>query len=79
MELQFALEALDISSEEAKGLWTPVAAIFHLGSAGISTGMLQTKIAFTRCRNYLKTIKNVTVKNFLQDFVVKEMYLHPKN
>ncbi|XP_065055374.1 unconventional myosin-XVIIIa-like isoform X2 [Rhopilema esculentum] len=38
MQLQFALEALDISSEEARGLWAPVAAIYHLGAAGVSTG-----------------------------------------
>ena len=43
MQLQFALEALDISSEEARGLWAPVAAIYHLGAAGVSTGNLSVK------------------------------------
>lgn len=38
MQLQFALEALDISTEEAKGLWAPIAAIFHLGAAGVASG-----------------------------------------
>lgn len=38
MQLQFALEALDIASDEAKGLWAPIAAIYHLGAAGVSTG-----------------------------------------
>ena len=38
MELQFALEVLKISPEEAKGLWSPLAAIIHLGAAGITQG-----------------------------------------
>ena len=38
MQLQFALEALDISADEAKGLWAPIAAIFHLGAAGVASG-----------------------------------------
>ena len=37
------------------------------------------ELAFTRCRNNLKTVGTSTVKNSLQDFDVKEMYLHPKN
>ena len=37
------------------------------------------ELAFTRCRNNLKTGGNSTVKNSLQEFDVKEMYLHPKN
>ena len=37
------------------------------------------KTAFTRCRNNLKTVGNSTVKNSLQDFDVKEIYLYPKN
>ena len=37
------------------------------------------ELAFTRCRNNLKMIRNLTVKNSLQDFDAKEMYLHSKN
>ena len=35
--------------------------------------------AFTRCWNNLRMIGNLTVKNSLQDFDAKEMYLHTKN
>ncbi len=58
MELQFALEALDISTEEAKGLWAPIAAIFHLGAAGISVGNIFSSLyciivnpSFNQCPN----------------------------
>ena len=37
------------------------------------------ELAFTRCRNNLKTVRNLPVKSSLQDFDAKEMYLHPKN
>ena len=37
------------------------------------------ELAFTRCRNSLKTVGNLTAKNSLQDFDTKEMYLHPKS
>ena len=37
------------------------------------------ELAFTRCRNNLKMIRNLTVKNSLQDFGAKEMYLHSKH
>ena len=37
------------------------------------------ELAFTRCRNNLKMIGNLTVKSSLQDFDAKEMYLHSKN
>ena len=37
------------------------------------------ELAFTQCRNNLKTVGHSTVKNSLQDFDVKEMYLNPKN
>ena len=37
------------------------------------------ELAFTRCRNNLKMIGNLTVRNSLQDFDVKEMFLLPKN
>ena len=37
------------------------------------------ELAFTRCRNKLKTVGNLPVKSSLQDFDVKEMYLHYKN
>ena len=36
-------------------------------------------LAFTQCRNDLKTVGNLMVKNLLQDFDAKEVYLHPKN
>ena len=34
--------------------------------------------AFTRCRNNLKTVRDLTVRNSLQDFEAIERYLHPK-
>ena len=37
------------------------------------------ELVSTRCQNNLKTVGSSTVKNSLQDFDVKEMYLHPKN
>ena len=35
--------------------------------------------AFTRCRNNVKTVGNLTVKNSLQNVDAKEVYLHPEN
>ena len=35
--------------------------------------------AFTRCRNNLKTVRDLTVKNSLQDFDITEAYLHLKS
>ena len=35
------------------------------------------ELAFTRCRNNLKTVRNLTVRNSLQDFDAIEKYLHP--
>ena len=37
------------------------------------------ELAFTRCRNNLKTVGNLPVKSSLQDFDAKEACLHPKN
>ena len=37
------------------------------------------ELVFTRYRNNLRTVGNLTVKNSLQDFDAKEMYLHSKN
>ena len=37
-ELEFALQMLGISEDEAKGIWAILAAICHLGSAGIAVG-----------------------------------------
>ena len=37
------------------------------------------ELAFTRCRNDLKTVGNLPVKSSLQDFDVKEVCLNPKN
>ena len=37
------------------------------------------ELAFTRCRNNLKTVGNLPVKSSLQHFDAKEAYLHPKN
>ena len=36
------------------------------------------ELAFTRWGNNLKTVRNVTVRNSLQDFDAIERYLHPK-
>ena len=37
------------------------------------------ELAFTRCRNNLKTVGNLPVKSSLKDFDAKEVYLNPKN
>ena len=37
------------------------------------------ELAFTRCWKNLKVIGNLTVKNSLQDFDAKAMYLHSKD
>lgn len=37
-EIEFALQMLNISDEEAKGIWIILAAICHLGCAGVSVG-----------------------------------------
>ena len=37
------------------------------------------ELAFTRCRNNLKTVGNLPVKSSLQDFDAKEVCLNPKN
>ena len=36
------------------------------------------ELAFKRCRNNLKTGRNLTVRNSLQDFDAIERYVHPK-
>ena len=36
--IQNCLEILGISEEEAKGLWSLLAAIYHLGHAGVKKG-----------------------------------------
>ena len=36
------------------------------------------ELAFTRCCNNLKTVRNLTIRNSLQDFDTIERYLHPK-
>ena len=37
------------------------------------------ELAFTRCRNNLKTVGNLSVKSSLQDIYAEEMYPRPKN
>ena len=37
------------------------------------------ELAFTRCRKNLKTVRDLTVRNSLQDFDAKEAYLHSKS
>lgn len=37
-EMEFAVQVLGLSEEEAKGIWSILAAICHLGCAGISVG-----------------------------------------
>ena len=39
----------------------------------------RSQLAFTRCKNKMKTVGNLIIKNSLEDFDAKEMYLHPKN
>ena len=46
---------------------------------GENVTVAKFELASTRCRNNLKTVGNLMVKNFLQDFDAKEMYLHSKN
>ena len=43
-----------------------------------SNKMCLIKTAFTRCRNNLQTVRNLIVRNSLQDFDAIERYLHPK-
>ena len=38
-EIEFALQMLGISEEEAKGIWAILAAICHLGCAGVAVGV----------------------------------------
>lgn len=53
-EIEFAMQMLGISDEEAKGIWAILAAICHLGCAGISVG---------RCNIYCKeSIRLLTSK-----------------
>ena len=37
------------------------------------------ELAFTRCRNNLKTVRNLPVKSSLQDFDANSVNLNPKN
>ena len=37
------------------------------------------ELAFTRCRNNLKTVRNLPVKSLLQDFDANSVNLNPKN
>ena len=37
------------------------------------------ELSFTRCRNSLNTVRNLTVKRLMEDVDAKEMYLHPVN
>ena len=37
------------------------------------------ELVIMRCRESLKTVRNLTVKKLLEDFDAKEMYLDPKN
>ena len=37
------------------------------------------ELAFTRCRNNLKTVRNLPVKSSLQDFDANSLNLNPKN
>ena len=50
----------------------------HFENAEKSDGS-KIELAFSRDWQNLKTVGNLTVKNSLQDFDVKEMYLHPSN
>ena len=36
------------------------------------------ELAFTRCRNNLKTVRDLIVRNSFEDFDAIERYLHPK-
>ena len=38
----------------------------------------KSELAFTRCRNNLKTVGNLSVKSWLKDFDAIERYLQPK-
>ena len=37
------------------------------------------ELTLTRCRNNVRTVGNVTIKNSLQHFDARERYLQPKN
>ena len=49
----------------------------HLKTMKIVT-VAKSKLAFTRCRNNLKKVGNLSVKSWLQDFDAIERYLQPK-
>ena len=46
---------------------------------GENVTVVKPEPAVTQCRNNLKTEGNLTVKDSMQDFDAKEMYLHPAN
>ena len=46
MEIEFALQMLGISEEEAKGIWATLAAICHLGCAGVTVGKYTIYLTF---------------------------------
>ena len=56
--------------------WGFVVAIFLKTLKNVT--VVEFELAFTRCRNNLKTVRDLTVRNFLQDFDAIERYLHPK-
>ena len=46
---------------------------------GVNVTVAEFELAFTRCRNNMKTVRNLTVRNSLQDFDAIERYLNPKS
>ena len=45
-EIEFALQMLGISEEESKGIWAILAAICHLGCAGVAVGKYTISLTF---------------------------------
>ena len=53
--------------------------IHHIVHRFQNVTVAKFELAFIRYRNNWKMVGNLTVKNSLQDFDAKEMYLHSKN
>ena len=47
--------------------------------SGENVTVAEFELAFTRCRNNLKTVRDLTVRDSLQDFDAIERYLNPKS
>lgn len=56
-EIEFAFQMLGISEEEAKGIWAILAAICHLGCAGVTVGNYYSLLTCSYDWRYCEAIK----------------------